>query len=381
MMNIMLQLKQKTSVITSVAIVGASVFMAPIAQALSTAALLPVSDGAYEQWTRVASGSTHYTAVDESSCNGTTDYIQETTVGERESFGVSLATVPNGATVTSIELTPCASRNANGNGSSVLDVFYRWEGVDSADAGAYALTGTTPTTLAATTWSGLSFTKSSSSTLQVGVEFASGNRGARVSRLAAVITYDPPAPPPTPPAAPSGLNAVNVSSSQNDLTWTDNSSNETTFHIERSANAQYGPFTQIATTTANVVAFSDTTVAADQTYYYRVRASNAAGYSLYTLTVSVITATVVPNAPLNLNAFASSTAASLTWTDNSVNEKAFHIERSTDGVNFSEIGTRNANSTLYGDPGLSPGTYTYRVRARNAIGYSDYSNTAEVTIP
>jgi hypothetical protein len=32
--------------------------------------------------------------VDESACNGTTDYVSETTVGERDSYRVSLASVP-----------------------------------------------------------------------------------------------------------------------------------------------------------------------------------------------------------------------------------------------------------------------------------------------
>src|SRR4029077_19099293 len=52
------------------------------------------------------------------------------------------------------------------------------------------------------------------------------------------------------PAAPSGLTATAVSSSQINLNWTDNSTNETGFKVERSVNNQ--TFSQIATVGVNV---------------------------------------------------------------------------------------------------------------------------------
>lgn len=188
---LVLGLKGRLTIAAAVILLGAALSFAYLASADVSGTLLPVSDGSYKQWTRVPSGSTHYTAVDESSCNGTTDYIRETTVGERESFGVSLSSVPDGAVITDIAITPCASRDRStgAGGSSTLNVFYRWNGADSADAGGYALTGTTPTNLAPTTFSGLALSKGGSSTLEIGPVFSSGNRGARVSRLAAAVTY------------------------------------------------------------------------------------------------------------------------------------------------------------------------------------------------
>ena len=44
------------------------------------------------------------------------------------------------------------------------------------------------------------------------------------------------APPPQPPAAPTNLNAAVASSSQINLTWSDNASNETGVRIERSSD-------------------------------------------------------------------------------------------------------------------------------------------------
>src|SRR5207237_3246233 len=91
------------------------------------------------------------------------------------------------------------------------------------------------------------------------------------------------------------------------------------------------------------------------------------------------TPTPTPAAPTNLAATAaSSSQINLSWTDNSNNETGFKIERSTNaGVTFTQIATVGANVTTYPNIGLTPLTaYSYRVRASNSAGDSDYSNTA-----
>lgn len=374
-MELTYDLKNKILLVGGIVTTAAVAFLlAQLVFANSTASLLPSSDGAYVQWTP-KTGTTHYTLVDESTCNGTTDYNSTNTVGNRDSYGVSLASVPNGSTITAIEITPCASRNkSTGGGSATMNVFYRFSGVDSADAGSYALTGTNPTQLAATTFSGLSLVKGTASTLQIGAVLSDGTKGARLSRIAVVVTY-------IPLTAPSSLGATNVSGSQNDLSWTDNSSNEDGFKVESSLNNQFGPFSQIATTSANAVSYSNTGLTADQTYYYRVHAFNSGGNSSYSNTAYAITATVVPSDPTNLTATASSSSVVLNWTQSSTNEEGFKVERGTDGINFTEIATKGINVTSHVDPGLAPGTYYYRVRAFNVIGNSGYTNTASTTIP
>lgn len=74
------------------------------------------------------------------------------------------------------------------------------------------------------------------------------------------------------PAAPSNLVATAASATQVNLTWTDNASNETGFQIQRSPDGV--TFTTIATVGANVVSFSDTTVAASTAYWYQIVAVN-----------------------------------------------------------------------------------------------------------
>jgi hypothetical protein len=71
----------------------------------------------------------------------------------------------------------------------------------------------------------------------------------------------------------------------------------------------------------------------------------------------------------------------LSWNDNSTNELGFSVERSTGTTGtFAEIATTNAGITAYADPTvLDSTTYCYRVRAYDAVAYSDYSNTACAT--
>jgi len=72
------------------------------------------------------------------------------------------------------------------------------------------------------------------------------------------------------PAAPSGLALTITSSSEIDLAWTDNATNEDGFSIERSLDGI--TYVEIDTVAANVVAYEDTGLTASTLYYYRVRA-------------------------------------------------------------------------------------------------------------
>lgn len=177
------------------------------------------------------------------------------------------------------------------------------------------------------------------------------------------------------PAAPSNLAAAAVSSTQVNLTWTDNSNNETGFKIERKTGSS--SYTQITIVGANVTTYSDTGLSAGITYTYRVRAYNSVGDSPYSSEASV-TAGVAPAAPSNLVATPVSTSQiNLTWTDNSNNETGFKVERRTTGGSYTQIAVVGANTTTFANSGLSASTsYSYRVRAYNSWGDSSYSDEA-----
>lgn len=179
--------------------------------------------------------------------------------------------------------------------------------------------------------------------------------------------------PPTPPNAPSNLNVLAVSSSRIDLSWSDNSNNETGFKIER--RTETGSYVEIAIVGANITSYSDIGLSESTRYYYRIRSYNNAGYSDYSNEGSAVT---LLNAPSNLTATTiSSSKIDLRWTDNSGKELGFKIERRTDTTPFTEIATVGANTTFYSDTGLSRKTrYYYRIRAYNNDVNSAYSNEA-----
>ena len=81
------------------------------------------------------------------------------------------------------------------------------------------------------------------------------------------------------PAAPTDLVATAVSRSQINITWAAISDNETGFKIERCKGSTCTNFSQITTVGANVASYSNTGLAKNTTYRYRVRAYNASGNS------------------------------------------------------------------------------------------------------
>jgi len=94
------------------------------------------------------------------------------------------------------------------------------------------------------------------------------------SNVASTTTFD------APPSAPSNLTATLFLASQINLAWNDNSNNELGFKIERKIGLG-GSWSPIATVGAGVTTYPDRGRLLNTTYFYRVRAYNAAGDSAY----------------------------------------------------------------------------------------------------
>jgi RHS repeat-associated protein len=89
------------------------------------------------------------------------------------------------------------------------------------------------------------------------------------------------------PAAPSALVATTVSSTQIDLSWTDNADNETGFIIEGGLAGQ--SFAEVGRVAAGITSYASTGLSPSSEYQFRVKAMNYAGYSAYSSTTTAIT--------------------------------------------------------------------------------------------
>lgn len=196
-------------------------------------------------------------------------------------------------------------------------------------------------------------------------------------------TEPTPTPTPTPDTAPNAPTGLSTSDGDNGigLSWTDNSSDETAFIVQRSESGMES-YTTIATLSSNVTTFTDPSNAVDNPYDYKVAAVKN-GLNSFS---DVATASAVgPAAPgSTLQAFAVSTQINLTWSDaNSIpwNETEIIIERSpASSGTWTQIGTQNPDMNTYTDSTVASSTsYDYRVKAVRGRYQSTYSNTANIT--
>ncbi|GAA0719737.1 choice-of-anchor D domain-containing protein [Clostridium malenominatum] len=204
-----------------------------------------------------------------------------------------------------------------------------------------------------------------------------------------------------PPRTPSNLIASIIGTGSRKsvyLTWMNNSKNHTSLIIQRALNSS-GPWTNIATLPSDSNWYTDQIGNRNDTYYYRVFASNTVGDTgtpgFPTITVNSDFSNVVsiatnqvqpPAAPTNLTAnLLGGPRILLTWRDNAINETGFVVERSDNGGNYFVLATVSSKASTgtvtYTDRTVIAGyNCIYRVAAVNQAGLSNYSNSAQVTI-
>ena len=221
-----------------------------------------------------------------------------------------------------------------------------------------------------------------SATYRVYIGDASGNDIAPSAATTTTWSWKGPATVPTKPAAPSGLTAA-VSGSQIVLNWTDNASGETYFQIHRSTDPGFANFTPYNVYTFNLNTWTDNFAVAGVTYYYRVFAGNAKGFSA---PVGPVSAAVPgkPAAPSGLTATVTGSKIVLNWTDNASNETYFQIHRSTD-PGFATLTPYNVYTvdlnTWTDNYAVAGVTYYYRVIAGNAKGFSAPVGPVPAAVP
>lgn len=202
------------------------------------------------------------------------------------------------------------------------------------------------------------------------------------------------------PSAPTNLTATLVGYSRINLSWTDNSNDETAFEIERcyGATGDGVPctvFETLATVPANTTTYSDMPLPqAYSLYRYRVKAVKTGSSSDPS---NIADVTVQGVAPANLIATATgSYRVNLQWLDSFNNETGYKVERcETLNCVYTEIASLGARTgqgatIIFNDSGsaalpLTHGNdYTYRVRAYRRINstttyYSEYAQATATT--
>jgi hypothetical protein len=209
----------------------------------------------------------------------------------------------------------------------------------------------------------------------------------------------------TPPESPSSFSVSTLSYKQIKLTWLRSSDPGTyelpSYLIERSSSPT-GPWNQIGTTKWNfenngyIILANDKLQPVTQ-YCYRISAYDAAGNISTPTPVGCATTlaftAVPPEIPQQFNTYVDTyQRMQVKWTSWDT-DVTFKVERSRAGGEFEEIANINSNTSTYiegefvngsqwsfTDVTAYPDTsYSYRVRASNQYGYSDYTSTKTVT--
>ena len=192
------------------------------------------------------------------------------------------------------------------------------------------------------------------------------------------------------PTPPYDLAGEALSTTQIKLRWSNNSSNESGFRIQRLQPPALTPgFAPLVTTTTNAATYTDTGLINGGTYYYRILAYNTTASSEYSNVATVRIS--APPAPNSLQAGSSWTRNALTgkielrWNSPADNESGYKVERSTNGGAWVQVTTtgpildeESDELPDWTDRDVPQGTHVYRVRAYNGVNNSPYSPQATV---
>ncbi|HEX9251169.1 MAG TPA: T9SS type A sorting domain-containing protein, partial [Ignavibacteriaceae bacterium] len=174
-----------------------------------------------------------------------------------------------------------------------------------------------------------------------------------------------------------------------ELVWSDNSTNEDGFIIEKEMVTE--AYVVIDTVPANTASYQDLDVTY-QTYNYRIKAFNVTGASAYSEIAQV-------SVPVELTSFTASVASgnvNLIWkTATETNNSGFNIEKQKLSSPQSSVGNGEWNTISfvsgkgtttecqiysYKDANISAGKYLYRLKQIDFNGMFEYSNAIEVIV-
>jgi uncharacterized protein (TIGR02145 family) len=151
------------------------------------------------------------------------------------------------------------------------------------------------------------------------------------------------------PAPPENLTGEVISTTAINLTWTDRSTNETGFKIERKLEG--GTFEVIGTTATNIATFSDKGLTQSTNYIYRVYSYNEGGKSpVYSNDLTLTTYSTIPSVTIGTQTWTTKNLDVATYSDGTL------IPQVTDPYAWASLTTgawcyynnTTANGTTYG---------------------------------
>jgi hypothetical protein len=181
---------------------------------------------------------------------------------------------------------------------------------------------------------------------------------------------------------PSNLQMISISPLSVEISWNDNSTNETGFQIQRADTSM--TFTDLADVLSDITQYRDSLLNENSTYSYRIRSYNNDGYSDFSDTLTVHTPeNIVPPVPSDFKiVLVEYDKVILSWDpDTTQISSGYEIIRATDTSGYVLI-QRTGIDTTYTDTAIQQGTdYFYRIRGFNSYNYSPYSLYVQASIP
>jgi len=187
------------------------------------------------------------------------------------------------------------------------------------------------------------------------------------------------------PLAPTNLTATVISTTQVDLHWTDNSTNESGYKVQRKTGG--GNFADVASTGVDITSHSDMNLTPNTTYTYRVYAYNSAGNSIQYSNEVTVTTNLIPiitTSPISDTTAVSATCGGNITSDAGSAVTARGVCWSTTSGPTVALSTKTTDGTGTGSfassiTGLNTNTtYYVRAYATNANGTS-YGNEVSFT--
>lgn len=183
-----------------------------------------------------------------------------------------------------------------------------------------------------------------------------------------------------PPAAPVATAGTNPATTQFDANW-NASIGATSYRLDVSTSNIFASFVAGYNdlNVGNVLTTTVTGLTANTTYYYRVRAVNAAGVSGNSNTITLATCPIAPT-NLQINPASSNGNTAMSWSQSAA-PTTNEIWRSTNsGVSYNLFDTVAGAVTSYTDVSTIPGSgeYYYKVRGCNTTCCSSFTDPAGV---